>query len=216
MTKFMRRRKAAACSATAVDEPERCDFYFPAVVRRGELQIAISTGGLSPALAQRLRKELEQQFGPEWEEVGRAARPHARRVAEHSDAAGTAQATAAPVREPGPEAAVVCALQIVIGVAGFLKALWVGPSGPTLGRQNKGLLSPGASGAKAPADEGFMSELNLRPTTRLLAHGVREIWRNRNRNAGKSLSRGGRAGRSGIADAQGVARAAVRGRRAAR
>ena len=52
----------------AVDEPQRCDFYFPAVVRRGELQIAISTGGLSPALAQRLRKELEQQFGPEWEE----------------------------------------------------------------------------------------------------------------------------------------------------
>ena len=51
----------------AVDEPQRCDFYFPAVVRRGELQIAISTGGLSPALAQRLRIELEQQFGPEWE-----------------------------------------------------------------------------------------------------------------------------------------------------
>lgn len=51
-----------------VDEPERCDFYYPAVVRRGELQIAISTGGLSPALAQRLRKDLEQQFGPEWEE----------------------------------------------------------------------------------------------------------------------------------------------------
>jgi precorrin-2 dehydrogenase/sirohydrochlorin ferrochelatase len=51
----------------AVDEPQRCDFYFPAVVRRGELQIAISTGGASPALAQRLRKELEQRFGPEWE-----------------------------------------------------------------------------------------------------------------------------------------------------
>ena len=60
------RRSGVLCNA--VDEPQRCDFYFPAVVRRGELQIAISTGGLSPALAQRLRKELEQQFGPEWEQ----------------------------------------------------------------------------------------------------------------------------------------------------
>lgn len=68
------RSRGVLCNA--VDEPERCDFYFPAVVRRGELQIAISTGGLSPALAQRLRKELEEQFGPEWEEwvaqLGRA------------------------------------------------------------------------------------------------------------------------------------------------
>ena len=46
----------------AVDEPERCDFYYPAVVRRGDLQIAISTAGKSPALAQRIRKELENQF----------------------------------------------------------------------------------------------------------------------------------------------------------
>src|SRR5580692_4088722 len=60
------RSRGVLCNA--VDEPERCDFYFPAVVRRGELQIAISTGGLSPALAQRLRKQLEEQFGPEWEE----------------------------------------------------------------------------------------------------------------------------------------------------
>ena len=49
-----------------VDEPERCHFYYPAVVRRGSLQIAISTGGVSPALAQRLRIELEKQFGPEY------------------------------------------------------------------------------------------------------------------------------------------------------
>ena len=59
--------KSRGVLCNTVDEPERCDFYFPAVVRRGELQIAISTGGLSPALAQRLRKELEEQFGPEWE-----------------------------------------------------------------------------------------------------------------------------------------------------
>jgi precorrin-2 dehydrogenase/sirohydrochlorin ferrochelatase len=44
-----------------------CDFYYPAVVRRGPLQIAISTAGHSGALAQRLREELEKQFGPEWE-----------------------------------------------------------------------------------------------------------------------------------------------------
>jgi precorrin-2 dehydrogenase/sirohydrochlorin ferrochelatase len=42
----------------AVDDPPFCDFYFPSVVRRGDLQIAISTAGHSPALAQRLRKEI--------------------------------------------------------------------------------------------------------------------------------------------------------------
>src|SRR6266496_1396522 len=51
----------------AVDDPQNCDFYYPAVVRRGDLQIAISTNGRSPALAQRLRHELEEQFGPEYE-----------------------------------------------------------------------------------------------------------------------------------------------------
>lgn len=47
-----------------VDVPEFCDFFYPAVVRRGDLQIAISTSGQSPALAQKLRQQLEQQFGP--------------------------------------------------------------------------------------------------------------------------------------------------------
>jgi len=51
-----------------VDDPPYCDFYFPAVVRRGDLQIAISTGGQSPALAQQLRAQLESQFGPEYAE----------------------------------------------------------------------------------------------------------------------------------------------------
>jgi precorrin-2 dehydrogenase/sirohydrochlorin ferrochelatase len=50
----------------AVDDPDYCHFYYPSVVRRGALQIAISTEGLSPALAQRLRIELEAQFGPEY------------------------------------------------------------------------------------------------------------------------------------------------------
>jgi precorrin-2 dehydrogenase/sirohydrochlorin ferrochelatase len=47
-----------------VDVPEQCDFYYPAVVQRGDLQIAISTSGQSPSLAQRIRQQLERQFGP--------------------------------------------------------------------------------------------------------------------------------------------------------
>jgi uroporphyrin-III C-methyltransferase/precorrin-2 dehydrogenase/sirohydrochlorin ferrochelatase len=50
----------------SVDDPENCDFYYPSVVNRGDFQIAISTAGHSPALAQRIRIELEQQFGPEY------------------------------------------------------------------------------------------------------------------------------------------------------
>ncbi len=48
------------------DVPELCSFIAPAVIRRGELQIAISTGGASPALAAQLREELESRFGPEY------------------------------------------------------------------------------------------------------------------------------------------------------
>jgi precorrin-2 dehydrogenase/sirohydrochlorin ferrochelatase len=47
-----------------VDVPEQCDFYYSAVVQRGDLQIAISTSGQSPSLAQKIRQQLERQFGP--------------------------------------------------------------------------------------------------------------------------------------------------------
>jgi precorrin-2 dehydrogenase / sirohydrochlorin ferrochelatase len=59
------RRLGVLCNA--VDDPAHCDFYYGAVVRRGELQIAISTGGHSPALAQRLRKKIEKEIGSEYE-----------------------------------------------------------------------------------------------------------------------------------------------------
>jgi precorrin-2 dehydrogenase/sirohydrochlorin ferrochelatase len=59
-------RRSVHCNI--VDVPPLCDFYYPSVVQRGALQIAISTAGQSPALAQRLRKQLEDQFGPEYEE----------------------------------------------------------------------------------------------------------------------------------------------------
>jgi precorrin-2 dehydrogenase/sirohydrochlorin ferrochelatase len=61
-----------------VDVPEYCDFFYPAVVRRGDLQIAISTAGQSPSLAQKLRQQLERQFGDgytEWvEQLGATRR----------------------------------------------------------------------------------------------------------------------------------------------
>jgi precorrin-2 dehydrogenase len=59
------RQRGVLCNV--VHDRSYCDFYYPAVVRRGPLQIAISTAGHSGALAQRLRQELERQFGPEWE-----------------------------------------------------------------------------------------------------------------------------------------------------
>jgi precorrin-2 dehydrogenase/sirohydrochlorin ferrochelatase len=69
--------RALGIPANVVDVPELCTFISPAVVNQGELQIAISTGGASPAFAARLRHALEDQFGTEYAmtlEVLRAAR----------------------------------------------------------------------------------------------------------------------------------------------
>jgi len=67
------RRRGVLCNV--VDDPPHCDFFYPAVIRRGHFQIAISTGGLSPALAQHVRKQLETEFSSaygEWlEQLGR-------------------------------------------------------------------------------------------------------------------------------------------------
>jgi len=59
-------RKAGGLVNVA-DAPEACNFLVPSVVRRGDLTIAISTGGGSPALAKRLRQRLEATIGPEYE-----------------------------------------------------------------------------------------------------------------------------------------------------
>jgi len=52
-----------------IDDVANCNWAAPAVVRRGDLVIAIATGGASPALARRLREELEQRFGHHWAEI---------------------------------------------------------------------------------------------------------------------------------------------------
>ena len=60
--------KQAGALCNAVDDPPYCDFYASALVSRGDFQIAISTAGHSPALAQRVRKKLEIEYGPEYED----------------------------------------------------------------------------------------------------------------------------------------------------
>ncbi|HZD47468.1 MAG TPA: bifunctional precorrin-2 dehydrogenase/sirohydrochlorin ferrochelatase, partial [Silvibacterium sp.] len=62
----------------SVDDPPHCDFYFGSIVSRGDLQIAISTAGESPALAQRLRREIDEQLpgdlGPWLRDLGELRR----------------------------------------------------------------------------------------------------------------------------------------------
>jgi len=53
--------------ANIVDDPDRCDFILPALCRQGELVITVATGGKSPALAKKLRQDLEERYGPEYE-----------------------------------------------------------------------------------------------------------------------------------------------------
>lgn len=52
-----------------VDEPDLCDFYVPAVVKRGDLQIAITSGGASPLLSKSIRIDLERQYGPAYDKL---------------------------------------------------------------------------------------------------------------------------------------------------
>lgn len=71
-----------------VDKPEQCNFYVPSSIRRGELLLTVSTGGESPALAKRLRRQLEGEFPQEWAEairlLGEARREVISRVSEES------------------------------------------------------------------------------------------------------------------------------------
>ena len=48
------------------DVPQRCNFILPATARRGDLAISVSTAGKSPALARKIRMELEKRYGPEY------------------------------------------------------------------------------------------------------------------------------------------------------
>ena len=78
------RGASSAAFCNSVDDIPNCDFFFGSVVSRGNLQIAISTAGESPAFAQRLRREIDEQLpddlGPWLENLGRFAAKFSRRI----------------------------------------------------------------------------------------------------------------------------------------
>jgi len=59
--------EAAGVWVNAADDPDHCSFTLPSVARRGDLQVAVSTGGRSPALASWLRRRIEAHLGAEYE-----------------------------------------------------------------------------------------------------------------------------------------------------
>ena len=61
--------RAAGVLVNVMDDVPNCDFAAPAIVRRGDLVIAVGTGGRAPALAGRVRAELGERFGPDWTEL---------------------------------------------------------------------------------------------------------------------------------------------------
>jgi precorrin-2 dehydrogenase len=73
--------RATPCNVA--DDPELCSFILPAVIRRDPIVVGVSTGGASPALAQRIRDDVEDLIGPQHAELARmlhALRPWAKRA----------------------------------------------------------------------------------------------------------------------------------------
>jgi precorrin-2 dehydrogenase / sirohydrochlorin ferrochelatase len=67
--RIKRDAQAAKALCNVADQPQLCDFILPAVVNQGDLAVAITTAGKSPALAKRLRRQLQAQFGSEYAEL---------------------------------------------------------------------------------------------------------------------------------------------------
>jgi len=70
----------AGIPVNTADDPESCSFFFPALVRRGELVAGLSTSGSCPGLAARLRKELEEMWPDDWGEALEALAAERRRL----------------------------------------------------------------------------------------------------------------------------------------
>lgn len=64
--RIARDARAKGIPVNIVDDPALCNFILPSIVERGDLAIAVSTGGRSPALAKKIRREMEDRYGPEY------------------------------------------------------------------------------------------------------------------------------------------------------
>ena len=58
--------RAVGALVNVEDQPDLCDFHVPAVMRRGDLVVTVSTGGKAPGLSQKIKTHLQALFGPEW------------------------------------------------------------------------------------------------------------------------------------------------------
>ncbi len=79
--KIAREARSLGIPINVADDPDLCDFIAPAVMRRGDLQVAVSTSGAGPAMAARVRRDIEAAIGPEYEValgIIRAARSYLR------------------------------------------------------------------------------------------------------------------------------------------
>ncbi len=86
-----------------VDDPSLCNFYVNSGIDRGSLHIGISTGGASPALAKRIRQELEARYGAEYEVLTRLLREYREKVQQTVDNSSKRRAILARLADAGLE-----------------------------------------------------------------------------------------------------------------
>lgn len=121
--------RASGVWLNVVDQPDLCDFITPALIRRGDLTIAVSTNGRAPALARRVREELERHIGPEYaQRVDEAeqARPKA------LEAAGRGTPAAGGRGADGGDGSPHAEADGRGGRAGFVALVGAGPGDPEL------------------------------------------------------------------------------------
>jgi uroporphyrin-III C-methyltransferase / precorrin-2 dehydrogenase / sirohydrochlorin ferrochelatase len=108
-----------------IDQPDLCDFITPALVRRGDLTIAVSTNGRCPALSKQIREELERRYGPEYAAT-------VERLGELRDRARAARESPAPVDAPRAPAVDASEAKASRPPAGKVYLVGAGPGDPEL------------------------------------------------------------------------------------